>query len=132
MTTVSVPKFSYGGVAFRYTIKGQLQAWKVFDRQVSRGVVRYKVIRDGLLFWESEDRLLTGWEADFPGLDAVDWGTITPIYLEPTEYPEPDDEAEPKDICAEYGHREEDLQSLLEAMLDDPDEADPVQLELTL
>lgn len=81
MTMVKTPvlKFERGSVAFRYTLNGTLEAWDVFGSRPRRGNREYKIMRNGLMFWESEEKLLTGWEPDFPGYDAVDWGDISPV-----------------------------------------------------
>lgn len=79
MANASMLKFAPGSVAFRYTLRGTLEAWDVVSSKQGRKSREYKILRNGLMFWEAEERLLTGWESDFPGYDAVDWGDISPI-----------------------------------------------------
>lgn len=81
MTMAKSPilKFERGSVAFRYTLNGTLEAWDVFSSRPKRDSREYKIMRNGLMFWEAEERLLAGWEPDFPSYEAVDWGDISPI-----------------------------------------------------
>lgn len=81
MTMVKTPvlKFERGSVAFRYTLNGTLEAWDVFGSRLKGDSREYKIMRNGLMFWESEEKLLTGWEPDFPSYDAVNWGDISPV-----------------------------------------------------
>lgn len=81
MTTAKphIAKFERGAIAFRYTLSGTLEAWDVFGSRPKRDGREYKIMRNGLMFWEVEENLLTGWEPDFPGYEAVDWGDISPV-----------------------------------------------------
>lgn len=78
MTTAKhIPQFAEGAIAFRYSLNGTLQAWKVFGfRLNSKGQREYRLYRDGLDRWEPASNLLSGWEDNFPGYDAVDWGHL--------------------------------------------------------
>lgn len=81
MTMAKSPilKFERGSIAFRYTLNGTLEAWDVFGSRLKGDSREYKIMRNGLMFWESEEKLLTGWEPDFPGYDAVDWGDTSSV-----------------------------------------------------
>lgn len=91
ITADSAPDFEHGSIAFRYTLRGELQAWNVFESKRSKRGLEYRIMRGGLLFWELASNLLTGWESDFPGYEFVDWGDINPI-PGMSEKSEPEDE----------------------------------------
>lgn len=78
MTTVKhIATFEEGAIAFRYSASGKLQAWKVFGfRLTPKGDRQYRLYRDGSSIWVNASALLTGWEDDFPGYEAVDWGSL--------------------------------------------------------
>lgn len=81
MTMAKSPilKFERGSISFRHTLNGTLEAWDVLGSKPKRDSREYKIMRSGLMFWEAEEKLLTGWEPDFPGYEAVDWGDISPV-----------------------------------------------------
>ncbi len=76
ITANLAPKFEPGSIAFRRTVSGDLQAWNVFEYRTTKRGREYHILRNGLLFWELESNLLSGWEDSFPGLEQVDWGDI--------------------------------------------------------
>lgn len=74
-----LPRFEEGAIAFRWTAAGVLQAWHVWEFRLGRTGREYRIFRDGFTFWEPDNRLLDGWEPNFPGYDRVDWGSIQPV-----------------------------------------------------
>lgn len=77
MTTARyVARFEKNAIAFRRTLRGTLEAWKIVGFRQSPKGNEYEIFRDGLMFWELSENLLTGWEEDFPGFEQVSWGSL--------------------------------------------------------
>lgn len=75
MQSNPIPKFLSGGIAFMKGIDERVYAYRVMA-YVDYGV--YSLSNNGLCFTVRADdpRLLTGFEAEFPTFDQIDWGMI--------------------------------------------------------
>lgn len=75
-STISIPKFQNGGLAF-YWMGDRLKAVSI-DRikHSCDGGFTYLVARNGLSYTMHESELLTGWEPHFPAWEQIDWADL--------------------------------------------------------
>jgi len=109
--------FEIGAIAFYRGESSKVYPCQIRQLLIHKGKPAYQICNSsGLWLTFAATDLLTGWEADFPTHDAIDWGYFQP--LSPKDFTEecnPEETAEDEcdNFFDEYGDRAEDLISAI-------------------